>query len=232
MHACIIWLSIYIWHYTNFMLAGLTALYRYWNPHSKDHFYTTNINEIGMAFKGLTGRHRYKSEGIQCLLYTRQVKGSTPLYRYWKGSVGDHFYTINPDQEIATTTPGHKGWFGYVSEGIASYCFPHAVAGTVPLYHYWQGKSILITSIHACTTSGGEIGTTIHGLVGRFGYHSEGVGCHVIPYYDWAQQCIRLNWRVILTQFGLPQLHAYVTKQFKPQLCQGYLKPGQLLARA
>ena len=103
-------------------------------------------NEIGLAFKGLTGRHHYKSEGIQCLLCTMKVKGSTPLYRYWRGSVGDHFYTTNP-HEIATTTPRHKGRFGYVSKGIAGYCFPHAVAGTVPLYRYWQGKSILITSI-------------------------------------------------------------------------------------
>ena len=38
--------------------------------------------------------------------------------------------------------------------------------------------------------------------------------------------------RVILTQFGLPQLHAQVIKQFKPQLYREYLKPWQLMARA
>ena len=87
------------------MYAGLTALYRYLNPHFKDHLYTTNINEIGTAYPGLKGHHNYISEGIQCLIYTRQVKGSTPLYRYWLGSVGDHFYTTNP-HEIGTTTNG------------------------------------------------------------------------------------------------------------------------------
>jgi hypothetical protein len=161
------------------MLTGLTALYRYRHTRSNDHFYTTNINEIGTAFKGLKGRYNYISEGIQCLLYTRKVKGSVPLYRYFKGSVGDHFYTTNA-QEIATTTPGHKGRFGYVSEGITGYCFPHAVHGTVPLYRYWNGKG----SDHFYTTNGGEIGTTIRGHVGRYGYRSEGVTCHVIPYYN------------------------------------------------
>ena len=160
------------------MYAGLTALYRYWNPHSKDHFYTTNINEIGTAYHGLKGRHNYISEGIQCLIYTRQVKGSTPLYRYWKASVGDHFYTTSP-HEIGTTTHGQKGRHGYISEGIAGYCFSHAIAGTVPLYRYWNGHSV----DHFYTTNGGEIGTTIHGQSGRHGYKSEGVACHVIPYY-------------------------------------------------
>ena len=160
------------------MYAGLTALYRYLNPHVKDHLYTTNINEIGTASPGLKGHHNYISEGIQCLIYTRKVKGSTPLYRYWKPSVGDHLYTTNP-HEIGTTTPGQKGRHGYISEGIAGYCFSHAVAGTVPLYRYWNGHSV----DHFYTTNGGDIGTTIPGKSGHHGYTSEGVACHVIPYY-------------------------------------------------
>ena len=148
-------------------------------PSISDHFYTTNVNEIGTSFKGLKGLHGYISEGTQCLLYTRRVKGTVPLYRYWKASVGDHFYTTN-SQEIATTTPGHKGRYGYISEGIAGYCFPHAVAGTIPLYRYWKGK----VNDHFYTTHSGEIGTTIPGHVGRYGYASEGVACYVIPYYE------------------------------------------------
>ena len=161
------------------LYAGLTALYRYWNPSRKDHFYTMNINEIGTAHRGQKGRHNYISEGIQCLIYTRQVKGSTPLYRYWKASVGDHFYTTNPN-EIGTTTHGQKGRHGYVSEGITGYCFRSAVAGTVPLYRYYNGR----IRDHFYTTNGGEIGTTTHGQTGRHQYTSEGVVCHVIPYYN------------------------------------------------
>ena len=159
-------------------VVGLTALYRYWNPSTADHLYTINIYEIGTSVGGLKGHHGYISEGTQCLLYTRQVRGTVPLYRYWKADVGDHFYTTNW-HEIGTTIPGRAGRHGYVSEGITGYCFPHAVAGTVPLYRYWK----VPTSDHFYTTHAGEISTTIPGHVGKHGYTSEGVACHVIAYY-------------------------------------------------
>ena len=164
------------------MHTGLTAFYRYWNPHSNDHFYTTNINEIGTSIKGLKGHHSYISEGTECLLFTRQVKGTVPLYRYWKSAISDHFYTTN-SHEIGTTTPGKTGNHGYVSEGIAGYCFPHAVAGAIPLYRYWKHKGNVLD--HFYTTNPREIGTmlTLPGHVGRHEYRSEGVVCYVIPYY-------------------------------------------------
>ena len=158
-------------------MSGLTSLYRYWKSSVSDHFYTTNIHEIGTAAGGITGHHGYVSEGTQCLLYTRQVAGTVPLYRYWKLAVSDHFYTTS--QEIGTTNPGVAGQHGYVSEGITGYCFPDAVAGTVPLYRYWKGS----VSDHFYTTNAAEIGTTTPGQVGRYGYSSEGVACYVIPYY-------------------------------------------------
>ena len=156
----------------------MKALYRYWKLSISDHFYTTNIYEIGTRSRGHRGHHGYISEGTQCLLYTRQVRGTVPLYRYWKADVGDHFYTTNR-HEIGTTTPGRAGRHGYVSEGITGYCFPHAVAGTVPLYRYWQ----LRHSDHFYTTDAREIGTTTPGHVGRHSYKSEGVVCYVIPNY-------------------------------------------------
>ena len=162
--------------YANY--AGLTAFYRHWKSSISDHFYTTYINEIGTAASGLTGHHGYTSEGTQCLLYTRQVAGTVPLYRYWKSTVNDHFYTTT-SSEIGTTTPGVTGQHGYISEGIAGYCFPSAVAGTVPLYRYWKDN----VSDHFYTTNAAEIGTTTNGHVGQHGYCSEGVVCYVIPYY-------------------------------------------------
>ena len=44
--------------------------YRYWRASGADHFYTTNIVEIGVAVPGQTGKHKYKSEGVQCILRT------------------------------------------------------------------------------------------------------------------------------------------------------------------
>ena len=162
-----------------FFMSALTSLYRYWKGSIVDHFYTTNIHEIGTAAGGITGHHGYVSEGTQCLLYTRQVAGSIPLYRYWKSSVGDHLYTTAA-HEIGTTTPGAKGNFDYIGEGITGYCFPQAIPGAIPLYRYWKPGS---ASDHFYTTSSAEIGTTVPGQEGKHGYFYEGVVCFVIPYY-------------------------------------------------
>jgi hypothetical protein len=59
---------------------GPSVLYRYWKPSISDHFYTTNINEIGTATAGQLGHHGYTSEGAVGLLYSRQVIGTVPLY--------------------------------------------------------------------------------------------------------------------------------------------------------
>merc|ERR1712217_174462 len=45
---------------------GSIPLYRYWKSKSGDHFYTTNVNEIGTTTPGHIGKHGYKSEGIAC----------------------------------------------------------------------------------------------------------------------------------------------------------------------
>jgi hypothetical protein len=119
------------------------------------------------------GHHGYTSEGFQCFVYSTQVAGTVPLYRYWKSSLGDHFYTTNAN-EIGTTTPGAIGHHGYTSEGVAGYCFPQTSAGRVPLYRYWSGSD------HFYTTNPREIGTTTPGRTGNHGYVSEGVACYVI----------------------------------------------------
>jgi hypothetical protein len=157
-----------------YVTAGLTAFYRYWKPSVNDHLYTTNIFEFGTATPGQLGHHGYVSEGIECLIYSRQVRGTVPLHRYWRPRVtsNDHFYTIDPD-EVGTTTLN-----GYISEGVAGYCFPRAIAGAVPLYRYWKFS----VRDHFYTTNAAEIGTTTPGVVGNHGYRSEGVACHVIPY--------------------------------------------------
>jgi len=154
----------------------LRPLYRYWKDTAGDHFYTTNPSEIGTVIQGQVGKDDFVSEGIACLLFTSQVQGSTPLYRYWKVSGSDHFYTTNAG-EIGTATPGHTGNHGYVSEGVAGYCFPHHFYRSVPLYRYWRVSN----SDHFYTTNPREIGTTTPGQVGNHGYQFEGVACYVIP---------------------------------------------------
>ncbi len=99
-------------------MAGTVPLYRYWN--GNDHFYTTNIDEIGTSTPGVTGKHGYKSEGIAGYCFPNAALGTIPLYRYWRPNGSDHFYTTNSG-EIGTTTPGQLGKYGYKSEGVACY---------------------------------------------------------------------------------------------------------------
>ena len=127
---------------------GTVPFYRYWN--GRDHFYTTDINEIGTAVPGHLGKHGYTSEGTACQIHDTQVPSSVPLYRYYNGH--DHFYTTNAN-EIGTTVPGVTGKHGYKSEGIAGYCFPHDTAqsdGDTPLYRAYNsgnGDHFYTTSV-------------------------------------------------------------------------------------
>lgn len=123
-----------------------------------------NANEPGIAAGG------YLSEGAACMLSTKTVYGLVPLYRYFNGN--DHFYTTN-GAEIGTTTPGVVGNSGYKCEGIAGYCLPSQICGSVPLYRYFNGLD------HFYTTSAAEIGTITLGEVGRFNHRFEGVACYV-----------------------------------------------------
>ena len=137
------------------------------------------MNEMGTSTPGKVGKHSYKSEGIQCLIYCTKVEDSVPLYRYFRGGrKPDHFYTTHAT-EIGTTTNGQTGKYGFRSEGIAGYCFPKEKPGTIPLYRYYQHHAV----DHFYTTNADEIGTVSPGATGKYGYVSEGIQCYVLPYY-------------------------------------------------
>ena len=96
--------------------------------------------------------------------------GKVNLYRYYQGSVYDHFYTTNA-AEIGTTTPGQIGNNGYTFEGIACQLETDTVLGSVELYRYYQGS----VYDHLYTTNAAEIGTITLGQTGNNGYVFEGI---------------------------------------------------------
>lgn len=100
---------------------GLLPAYRYWKADTKDHFYTTNVSEIGTTHPGQAGNHGYVCEGVLGYVSPTAFHGGIPVYRYWKDS--DHLYTTNA-QEIGATNPGQVGHHGYKCEGILGYV-PH-----------------------------------------------------------------------------------------------------------
>lgn len=150
---------------------GYTPLYRYCN--GVDHFYTSDINDIGTAVPGETGRNRYTSDGIQAIVMTDPARNIVPLYQYCNGR--NHLYTTSAE-EIGTTSRGETGKGGYVFETIAAYCYAYQTADSVPLYRYCNGAD------HLYTTDPNEIGTVVRGQAGRNGYLCEGVVCYVLLY--------------------------------------------------
>jgi Repeat of unknown function (DUF5648) len=94
-------------------------VYRYWN--GKDHFYTTNSEEIGTTTPGHKGKHHYKSEGVGFYGFKKRPGHGIkvhPIHRYWNGV--EHFYTTDP-KEIGTTEKGKTGKYGYKYEGVGWY---------------------------------------------------------------------------------------------------------------
>ena len=76
---------------------------RYYWGGATNHFYSCNTSEVNSS---------YTWEEPLGQLFTSQVEGSTPLYRYFSASLFDHMYTI---------TPGNENLTQYVYDGIAGY---------------------------------------------------------------------------------------------------------------
>jgi hypothetical protein len=108
----------------------------------------------------------YNSEGIACYVFSFQPASTTPLYRLFNPSNGDHFYTTS-----AAERDGAVANFGYTSEGIACYVFGSSASGTTPLYRLFNPNN----GDHFYTTSAAER----DGAVANFGYTSEGIACYV-----------------------------------------------------
>jgi len=149
---------------------NVKPVYRYWIEGTHDHFYTHDINEIGVQHAGEVGKHGYKSEGVAFHVFSLQHHGLVPVHRYWHGANHDHFYTSNA-AEIGTTTQGQTGNFGYVCEGVLGYVSPTPFHGSIPVYRYWNEGF----KDHFYTSNADEIGTTHEGQVGKHGYKFEGI---------------------------------------------------------
>eukprot|EP01080_Neovahlkampfia_damariscottae_P009076 gene9076-1171_t len=134
-------------------------LFRYWNSRVGDHFYTTNINEIGTSKPGKVGKHGYVSEGIVGYVATKKVSGTTALFRYYNPGTSDHFYTTNWN-ELG------NGRSGFKYEGIQCYVLKSNKKGAKALYRYYNGRD------HFYTSNWSEIGKSKHGykLEGKAGY--------------------------------------------------------------
>ncbi|HYM94578.1 MAG TPA: hypothetical protein VET23_10595 [Chitinophagaceae bacterium] len=135
-------------------------VYRLVDPNGY-HFYTTNEAEKNATIKDLG----YHDEGILGYVFTQQVAGTVPLYRYrseldyftniennTSALIARHFYTTNQnDEELKPQNYGyslggdgnssvHGTLRNYISEGIQCYVSPTNEPGTIPVYHLRQTR--------------------------------------------------------------------------------------------
>ncbi|KAL5479584.1 hypothetical protein EMCRGX_G023126 [Ephydatia muelleri] len=95
----------------------------------------------------------------QCVLEQKKS-----VLRYFNGV--DHFYTTY-FFEIGTALFGQIGNFSYKAEGVQCILKTEPRRDLVPLFRYFNGQD------HFYTTDPDEIGTTLPGVIGRYGYQYE-----------------------------------------------------------
>jgi len=128
-----------------FAVPTFRAVYRYYNPTTGDHFYTTNFNELGNGGLG------YYYEWIQCTMASDgSLPGYYPFYRYYNPSTGAHFYTTDTSE----VQPGFnfESILGFVE------ITPGASA---PLYRYYNPAN----QKYFYTTNYKELGSGSQGYV-------------------------------------------------------------------
>ncbi len=133
-------------------------LYRTYLTNLQEHFYTTNYYELFLQ------NYAENIESSMGRIYTTQVSGTSPIYRYCSRIAGDHFYTTNYNE----LKNGNSDW---KYEGVIGYAYKQAQPGTIPVYRYFLDYP----SDHFYTTSYNELGS------GRLGYKYEGIAFYMLP---------------------------------------------------
>ncbi len=77
---------------------GTSPVYRFWSSTLTSHFYT--ISEAEKDYVINTWPDDWAYEGIAYYAYAQgaQPQGTSPVYRFWSGTLGSHFYTISQDE--------------------------------------------------------------------------------------------------------------------------------------
>ncbi len=111
------------------------ALYRYYNPKSGKHFYTTSKTEGDGTVKSLG----FKYEGLAGYVFAvKESDSQSPIYRLYNPSINKHFYTTNESEKNALTTNGYRfeGTIGYTA-GVKRGLSMHRLYNSKTNDHLW-----------------------------------------------------------------------------------------------
>jgi predicted phosphodiesterase len=101
----------------------LAPVHRFWSGLLNTHFYTVDEQEAYGLILNRSDVWTY--EGIVFYAYPagRQPAGTVPVHRFWSGSLGTHFYTIDDRERFSMVSEQTDVW---QYEGPACYVYPPA----------------------------------------------------------------------------------------------------------
>jgi hypothetical protein len=112
------------------------AVYRFWSPVKSGHFYTISEQERDMLIRDFPSIWTY--EGVAYHTFSSAAEAALkPVYRFWSGDLGVHFYTISEQEKDVVIRDYTYTW---TFEGIAFYAYPpgQQPAGALPVYRFWS----------------------------------------------------------------------------------------------
>jgi hypothetical protein len=146
-------------------LGSLATRYRLYHPGTREHLYTTDLNE----YNTLPGFGWTPEGSIYRLFSTAGSYGgvaAVPYYRLYNASIFQHHWTADANEYAVL--PSH----GWTQEGIDGYVLPSPVPGTLPLYRLFHPFGM-----HLWTTDANERNV----LASSAGWIDEGVAAFVLP---------------------------------------------------
>ncbi len=162
------WLAMGIW-YPAGQTGTATAWYRLYDPYSRSHAFTTDLNEYNTL-----GTRGYTQEGSVGQIYNAPGNlGSVPAVPLWRIAVvgsQSHFWTADRNEYV--TLIQNRG--AYVGEGADGFVFLTPPAGAVPLMRLSFVPSG--GGIHHWTTDVNE-----YNVLGNQGWSREGVAAYLFP---------------------------------------------------
>ncbi len=135
-----------LWHFATWSsAAGGSAsvpgqpvpVWRFWSPVLGGHFYTLDEAEKERLLTESAQTWTY--EGVAYRAYASANEPNVaPIYRFWSGTLGSHFYTLDENERDKVVRDYPSVW---TDEGIAFYAYPagRQPAGTMPVWRFWSG---------------------------------------------------------------------------------------------
>ncbi len=117
--------------------ASISAVYRFWSPNNKSHFYTNSVAERDLILRTYPSSE-WTYEGGNYNAFSSQQPGTVPLYRFWSTKFKGHFFTTSEaEKDLVIAIYDDATW---LFEGIAYYVYPvePAYLDTVTVARFWS----------------------------------------------------------------------------------------------